>query len=100
MDPSAYAWVPQGAEGVYAKWLGSFGERGAGVGFIRLDRNAIYGGGDRTSTEILFLTKGRVLVDGQEYGPEAAFEFRAEEGPIPMLAVAPSEFLCMVLHRF
>jgi len=80
MDPSAYAWIPQGAEGVYVKWLGSFGERSAGIGFIRLDRNAIYGGGERPSVEILFQTKGRVAVSGQEYGPESAFEFLPTRG--------------------
>jgi hypothetical protein len=100
MDPSAYAWIPQGAEGMYVKWLGSFGERSAGIGFIRLDRNAIYGGGERPSVEILFQTKGRVAVSGQEYGPESAFEFLPNEGPIPVRAIEPSEFLCMVLHRF
>jgi len=100
MDPSAYAWIPQGAEGVYVKWLGSFGERSAGIGFMRLDRNAIYGGGERPSVEILFQTKGRVAVSGQEYGPESAFEFLPNEGPIPVRAIEPSEFLCMVLHRF
>ncbi len=46
------------------------------------------------------MTKGRVSVNGQEYGPESAFEFLPKEGPIPVRAVEPTEFLCMVLHQF
>ena len=100
MDPSAYAWIPQKAEGVYTKWLGSFAERNARIGFIRLDQNAVYNGGEQSSIEILFQTKGRVAVGDQEYGPESAFEFVPNEGPIAIRASEPSEFLCMVLHQF
>jgi hypothetical protein len=100
MDPSAYAWVPQSAEGVYVKWLGSFTERNARIGFIRLDPNAVYGGGQQPSIELLFQTKGRVVVADREYGPESAFEFLPNEGLIPVRAAEPSEFLCMVLHKF
>ena len=100
MNPSAYAWVPQDDEGVYVKWLGSFTERNARIGLIRLDSGAVYGGGRHSSIEILFQTKGRVIVADQEYGPESAFEFLPNEGPIPMRAAEPSEFLCMTLHQF
>jgi len=100
MNPSAYTWVPQSSEGLYKKWLGSFSERNARIGFIRLDPNAVYFGGEQRSIEILFQTKGRVVVDNQDYGPESAFEFLPNEGPIGMRAVEPSEFLCMVLHKF
>jgi hypothetical protein len=100
MDPEAYAWMPQSAEGVYLKWLGAFGERGARIGFVRLDPNAVYGGGEHPSIEILYQTKGRVEVAGQEYGVESAFQFEPNEGPIAIRAIEPTEFLCMVLHRF
>ena len=100
MDPSAYTWVPQGLDGVYVKWLGSFTERGARIGFIRLDRGATYAGGTQASIEILFQTKGLVTADGHEYGVNSAFEFLPNEGPIVIRAVEPTEFLCMVLHRF
>lgn len=100
MDPSAYAWVPQGADGVSAKWLGAFTEREARIGFIRLDQNAVFAGGEQPSIEILFLTKGRVALGDQEYGPESAFEFEPNEGPIAIRAIEPTEFLCMTLHKF
>lgn len=100
MDPTAFAWMPAGAEGVSAKWLGSFGERGARIGFIRLDPGAAYGGGQHPAVEILFLTEGKVAFDGHEYGPESAFEFEPNEGPIQLRAIARTELLCMVLHRF
>lgn len=100
MDPSAYAWIAQDAPGVSVKWLGSFAERGARIGFIKLDPNAVYEGGLHPAIEILFVTKGRVAFEGKEYGPESAFEFEANEGPIALRAKEPTEFLCMVLHKF
>jgi hypothetical protein len=100
MDPSAYAWIRQGDEGTFVKWLASFTERSARIGFIRLDANAIYNGGLRPSIEILFQTKGRIAVNGHDYGPETGYEFLASEGPVPLRAVEPSELLCMVLHTF
>jgi hypothetical protein len=100
MDPAAYAWVRQGDTGVSTKWLGTFTERNARIGFIRLEPNAVYQGGEQPSIEILFQTKGLVTVGDQKYGPETAFEFVPKEGPIPVRALEPSEFLCMVLHQF
>lgn len=100
MDPSAYAWMPGEAEGVSEKWMGSFTERKARIGFIRLEAGAVYGAGTFKSIAIMFQTKGRVTVDGTEYGPGSAFEFLANEGPIPVQAQEDSEFLCMTLHEF
>ncbi len=100
MNPAAYDWIAQDSEGVYVKWIGAFTERNARIGFIRLDANAVYGGGEHPSIEILFLAKGRVAVGDQEYGPETAFEFLANEGPVAMRAVEPTEFFCMVLPKF
>ena len=100
MNPAAYDWIDQGSEGVPVKWLGSFTERNARIGFVRLDANAVYGAGEHPSIEILFLAKGRVAVGDQEYGPATAFEFLANEGPIAIRALEPTEFLCFVLPKF
>jgi hypothetical protein len=99
MNPSAYAWINRGISGVRTKWLGSFTERNARIGFIRIDRGAVYAGGEHPSIEILFQTKGEVAVADEKFGPESAFEFSPEEGPIPVRALEASEFLCMVLHQ-
>jgi hypothetical protein len=99
MDPSSYEWIPQGTEGVYAKWLGSFTERNTRLGFIRLDSNATFAAGQQSSIELLFLTKGKVEANGRGYGPHTAFEFRANEGPISLRALESSEFLCVVLPQ-
>ncbi|WP_027547842.1 hypothetical protein [Bradyrhizobium sp. WSM2254] len=100
MNPSAYAWIPQGAKGVEVKWLGSFTERNARIGFLRLAAGAVYGGGEHPSIEVLYLSKGKISVDGQKYGPQSALEFLPKEGPVPITAIEPTEFLCMVLHQF
>ena len=54
-------------------------EKNVRIGFIRLDKNVIYNGGEHSSIEILFQTKGRVAIVDQEYGPESAFEFARHE---------------------
>jgi hypothetical protein len=100
MDPAAYEWIPTDAPGVHTKWLGSFTERNTRIGFIRVDADGVFEAGKQPSIEILFLSKGAVSVDGRKYEPYAAFEFQANEGPIQIKALEPSEFLCMVLPQF
>lgn len=100
MDPAAYEWIPDGAPGVYTKWLGTFTERNTRLGLIRIDAGGTFGAGLQSSIELLFLSKGTVSVNGRDYGPNSAFEFLANEGPVPIKAKDNSEFLCIVLPRF
>ncbi|WP_405895824.1 hypothetical protein OG272_43180 [Streptomyces sp. NBC_00104] len=100
MDPDAYDWLPQGEAGVSEKWLGNFTERDLRIGFVRLEPGAVYQAGQFPSIEILFQTKGKVTAGGEEYGPETGYEFLANEGPVPVEAIEPTEFLRMVLHTF
>ncbi|NYT60585.1 hypothetical protein H0A65_16825 [Alcaligenaceae bacterium] len=100
MDPANYAWVPQDAPGVFTKWLGSFTERCTKIGLLRLEENANFDSGIEDSIELMFLAKGKVTVDGKDYGPHAAFELQAKEGPIVFRARAETEFLRIVLPRF
>jgi hypothetical protein len=99
MDPEAFVWQEE-ETGVYVKTLGIFTERGARISFVKLDPEASYKGGSKDSIEILFQTKGRVLVDNLTYDRHSAFEFLPGEGPVPLRAVEPSEFVSMVLHKF
>jgi hypothetical protein len=99
MNPDAFAWQTE-EEGVYTKTLGIFTERNARIGFVKLDPEASYKGGAKESIEILFQTKGRVVLDNVTYDRHSAFEFMAGEGPIPLRAVEPTEFVSMVLHKF
>ncbi|MBM3538478.1 MAG: hypothetical protein FJX55_11660 [Alphaproteobacteria bacterium] len=100
MDPAAYEWVPDGAPGVFTKWLGTFTERNTRLGLIHIDAGATFSAGQQSSIELLFLSKGTVSLDGRDYGPNTGFEFLAKEGPIPVTAKAASELLCIVLPRF
>ncbi|MCJ1674586.1 MULTISPECIES: hypothetical protein [unclassified Rathayibacter] len=100
MDPEAYAWTPQGAEGVEEKWLGRFTERDLRIGFLRLEAGAVYEAGQFDSIEILFQIDGKVTAKGDTYGPETGYEFLANEGPVALEAVEPTTFLRTVLHRF
>jgi hypothetical protein len=100
INPEAYDWLPSADAGVSEKWLGSFTERNLRIGFLRLDAGAVYQAGQHPSIEILFQIKGQVSAGGEKYGPETGFEFVANEGPVPVEAIEPTEFLRAVLHMF
>lgn len=100
MNPDAYEWQPTSDAGVQEKWLANFTERNFRLGFVQLEAGAVYQAGQFSSIEILFQTKGEVVADGKTYGPETGYEFLANEGPVPIEATQPSEFLRAVLHQF
>ncbi|MEK8028606.1 hypothetical protein [Pseudaquabacterium rugosum] len=100
MNPANYAWLPTAEAGVSVKPLGSFTERNARLGFVRIEAEAIYSAGQEDSIQILFVAKGRLLVEGQELGPRSALEFCANEGPVGLTALEPVEIFYMVLPRF
>jgi hypothetical protein len=100
MNPDAYDWLPSADQGVSEKWLGAFTERHFRIGFLRLDAGAVYQAGQFPSIEILFQTKGQVTAGGEKYSPETGYEFLANEGPAPIEAIEPAEFLRFVLHTF
>jgi hypothetical protein len=100
MNPAAYVWMPGDVAGVEEKWLGSFTERQARIGFIRLDADAVYSAGLFPAISILFQIGGTVSVNGETFEAGSAFEFAPQEGPITITAQEPAEFLCMTLHQF
>jgi hypothetical protein len=100
IDPSSFEWIPETAPGVSTKWLGSFTERNTRFAFTRVEAGATFLAGEQSSIELLFVSKGLLSLDGREYGPQSAFEFLANEGPIPLKAVAESEFLRIILPQF
>ncbi len=101
MHPDNYEWVADAAQpGVAHKWMGIFGERMTKIGFVRIDAGAIFGAGTEESLEVMFLAEGSVTVDGKEYGPRSAFEFKAKEGPVAMKAREDAKLLRMVMPKF
>ena len=100
MDPAGYDWIPDATPGVASKWLGTFTERNARFGFVRIDAGATFSAGMESSIELAFVSKGKVSVDGKQYGPHTAFEFLANEGPIALEAVEQTELLRMILPKF
>ncbi len=100
MEPTAYEWIPSNEKGVSVKRLGTFTERNMKIALLRLEPGAVFSGGTEPSIELLFLSRGAVSVAGREYGERTAFEFQANEGPVPIKAQATSEFLSIVLPKF
>jgi hypothetical protein len=101
MNPENYQWIedPQ-SPGVYHKWLGSFGERGTRVGFIRLDAGATFTGGKHDARETMAVTRGQVTHDGRLYPLYSAFGFEPKEGQILLKASEETEFFCLQLPKF
>lgn len=99
MNPNACEWRPGESEGVDEKWLGTFSERKARIGFVRLAEGAAYKAGGFPSIAILFQTSGSIIAGNEEYGAGSAFELLADE-TVEMVAREETEFLCMTLHEF
>lgn len=100
MNPEAFAWLPQGDPGVQEKWVGTFTERNLRIGFLRLEAGAVYNAGQQPSIEILFQIDGQISANGTNYAPQTGYEFLANEGPIPIQALEPTELFRAVLHTF
>jgi hypothetical protein len=49
---------------------------------------------------LLFLAKGSVNCNGQDFPKHSAFEFDAHEGPVAIKANEPVEFLTIHLPKF
>jgi hypothetical protein len=100
MNPASYSWIAEDTPGVFSKWLGSFTERNTRIGFVKIEAGASFAAGMQSSVELLFLSKGTVNFEGKEYGPHTAFEFDANEGPVPLRATEETEFFRLVLPTF
>lgn len=100
MNPSNYEWIATDDPGVFRKDLGSFTERNAGVGFIRLEANSVYQDRNRESIELLFISKGRVEFDKNEYGSHSAFELDPADGCVRFAALEETEFFRITLPKF
>jgi len=100
MLPENHEWITEATPGVATKCLGSFTERNIRIGFVRIDEGATFSAGEQPSIELLFLSKGRVTLDGRKYEPHSAFEFLPQEGPIPVKAVVQAELLRIILPKF
>lgn len=100
MNPAAYEWAPGGSEGVSVKWLGTFTERNLRIGFIRLEPGAVYSTGQQPSIRLLYLIRGKIEAEGEQFGPETGFELAANEAPVALRAIEATELLCFVFHQF
>ena len=67
---------------------------------MKVETETSFAAGLQPSIELLFLSKGKVSFEGKEYGLHSAFEFDANEGPVPLRAVEETEFFRIVLPTF
>ncbi len=101
MNPDSYTWIDdEGLPGVSRKQLGTFTERDVQVAFVRVDKGAALPFGTENSSEVLFLREGVVTHDNRSYDMHTAFGTDADEAPVTLTAVEPSELVYIKLPTF
>ena len=100
MDPESYAWVDTGTPGVTTKLLGIFTERNIRISFLRIAAGATFDTGSRTQIEVLFMSRGDVVIDGKTYRDKTALELLPSDAPAEIRANADSLFFSVTLPNF
>lgn len=101
MDPDAFDWVPdERAAGVSHKRLGQFTERNLTLGFVKLEEDASFTPRQYPATQILFVTRGTVSYDGQNYGLHTAFGLDPMEKSSAFRGAGDAEMMFIQLPIF
>lgn len=100
MEPSAAAWITTGTPGVWEKLLGTFTERNTRVRLLKLDVGATMNTGSRSQIEVLFLSTGKITVNGKTYGDKTAIELLPGDARVDITASAESTFFSVLLPKF
>ena len=100
MEPSACAWIATGTAGVSEKVLGTFTERNVCIKMVKLDAGAKLNTGTRPQIEVLFMSTGKITVDGKTYGDKTAIELLPTDAPVTISAQAESIFFTVTLPKF
>ena len=100
MEPAAYDWMPTATPGVSTKTLGTFTERGTGIGMLKLDADSTWNTGSRSQIEVLFMSTGSITVDGKTYSDKTAIELLPTDAPVDIKAGAECTFLVVTMPKF
>ena len=100
MEPAAYDWKPTGIVGVSVKTLGTFTERGTGIGMMKLDADTTWNTGARSQIEVLFMSAGSIRVGGVTYGDKTGIELLPTDAPLEIKANHECVFLIVTLPKF
>ena len=86
MNSQTYDWIETETPGVSTKLVGTFTERGTRIGFIKIEAGANFNTGSRSSIEVLFMSKGSIMVHGKTYGEKTAIELLPSDKPVDIKA--------------
>ena len=100
MDPEAYAWIETGTPGVSTKLLGTFTERGTRLGFVKVAAGATWNTGSRNAIEVLFLSQGRIAMNGKSYGARTGIELMPGDPAVDITAEEDALFFSITLPKF
>lgn len=93
MNPQSFAWVAH--EACERRALGSFGERGLSVGFVRLAPGAAT---SLSAGQVVFVIEGEGDAGGEAYGRHSALA--SDDGEIALTAASASLFYVIGLPGF
>jgi len=102
MHPDNFVWIPA-ADGFENKRMGSFGERGLEMGFLRGRPGARHVADSASFTrELLFLLRGRLrlLPSNDEVDPETAWRFEANDAGAAFEVIDDAEIFAIKLPYF
>lgn len=100
MDPKGYDWIKSGQAGVSTKRLGTFTERNINIGFVRVDAGSTFNTGTRDQIEVLFMSQGKVTIDGKTYGEKTAIELLPSDAPVDIKVDDDALFFTVTLPKF
>jgi hypothetical protein len=101
MNPDNFSWLPAGA-GFEMKAVGSFGERGLAMGFIRGARAARHTVARLDATELLFVTRGalRAIQFNEVLDAQSAFRLDPADAGASFEVLDDTEVFFIRLPRF
>ncbi len=99
MKPQSHGWIPQADGSTRVKPLGRFTEAQLEVAMVGADGALKLGLAPGEQTELWFLTKGVVSIDGESYPARSAVLLTAPAAPVEARAEKDTEFLVIRLPR-
>jgi hypothetical protein len=101
MNPENFAWIKDVENpGVARKLLGIFTEREVRIGFIQMEKGASILLGEHPAPEIVFVTQGEIIWNGEHHPRLTALATTADEAPHTLRANSDSELYYLKLPTF
>jgi hypothetical protein len=100
MDPKGHEWIDTAEAGVQTRHLGTFTERNTVIRFYKIAAGATMNTGNRDQIEVLFMSQGKITVNGQSYGPKTGIELLPSDPSVAIKAEEETILFSVLLPKF